>query len=131
MAENGQRAKMLAGKRAVRVGDQILREMADLLTKKVRDPRAKGATLTGIRLSNDLRYAKVYYSVMGDEGDILRAQAGLDSAKGFLKREIGLRMDLKYMPDIEFKHDPSLEKGNSLDKLFDKLGLNEPTETHE
>ena len=57
---------MLAGKRAVRVGDQILREMAELLMLKVRDPRVKRTTLTGIQLSNDLKNAKVYYSVLGD-----------------------------------------------------------------
>ncbi len=122
---------MLAGKRAVRVGDQLLRVMADLLTKKVRDPRATRATLTGIHLSDDLRHAKVYYSVIGNEGDIVKAQTGLDSAKGFIKKEISLRVGLKYMPDIEFKHDPSLEKGNSLDKLLDRIKSNEPADDPE
>ena len=56
---------MLAGKRAVRVGDQLLREIADLLMRRVRDPRVKGATLTGVELSDDLKHAKVYYSVLG------------------------------------------------------------------
>ena len=122
---------MLAGKRAVRVGDQLLRVVADLLTTKVRDPRAKRTTLTGIHLSDDLRHAKVYYSVIGNERDILKAQTGLDSAKGFIKKEISLRMDLKYMPDIEFKHDPSLEEGNSLDKLLDRLKSDEPADAPE
>lgn len=112
---------MLAGRRAVRVGDQLLREIADLLVKKVKDPRVKGATLTGVRLSEDLRDAKVYYSVIGNREDFERAQAGLDSAKGFIKREIGRRLDLKYMPDIVFKRDPSLETGEHMEKLFDKL----------
>ena len=112
---------MLAGKRAVRIGDQLLREMADLLLRKVRDPRIKGATLTGVRLSNDLRHARVYYSVIGDREDLERTQAGLDSAKGFIKKEIGHRMDLKYMPDITFEHDPSLEKGDYMERLFEKL----------
>ncbi len=112
---------MLAGKRAVRVGDQLLREIAELLLKKVKDPRVKGATLTGVRLSADLRDAKVYYSVMGEKEDFERTQAGLDSAKGFIKREIGRRLDLKYVPDIVFKRDPSLETGEHMEKLFDKL----------
>ena len=112
---------MLAGKRAVKVGDQILKEIADLLIKKVRDPRVKGATLTGIHLSNDLRHAKVYYSVLGDKEHAVRTLQGLDSARGFIKREIGLRTDLKYIPDIIFKHDPSLEKGTSMEQLFEKL----------
>jgi len=122
---------MLAGKRAVRVGDQLLREIAILLMEKVRDPRTKGVTLTGIHLSNDLRIANVYYSVIGEREDIKRTQSGLDSAKGFIKREIGFRMDLKYMPEIIFKHDPSLEKGNSMEKLFEGLKSDQPIDPDE
>ncbi|MBW1721113.1 MAG: 30S ribosome-binding factor RbfA [Deltaproteobacteria bacterium] len=112
---------MLAGKRAVRVGDQILREIADLLMRKVKDPRAQGATLTGIRLSNDLRHARVYFSVLGGRAEIMRVQAGLESAKGYIKREIGLRLDLKYLPEIVFMHDPSLEKGRYMEELLSRL----------
>lgn len=122
---------MLAGKRAVRVGDQILKEIAELLVTKVKDPRVKATTLTGIHLSDDLKHARVYYSVMGDEEDILRTQAGLDSAKGFIKRKIGLRMDLRYVPDIVFEHDLSLEKGNKMERLFEKIKLNEPEDVCE
>lgn len=99
----------------------ILREIADLLMRKVKDPRVKGITITGVFVSKDLRHAKVYFSVIGDESDIRTAQVGLDSAKGFIKREIGLRMDLKYVPDILFKHDPSLEKGSEMEKLLQKI----------
>ena len=116
---------MLAGKRAVRVGDQILREMAELLMLKVRDPRVKRTTLTGIQLSNDLKNAKVYYSVLGDDQAVREAQAGLDSAKGFIKREIGSRLELKYMPDIIFKHDRTLEMGDHMEKLFKSFKADE------
>lgn len=122
---------MLAGKRAVRVGDEILKGIAELLVKKVRDPRVKGSTLTGIHLSKDLKHARVYFSVIGVKEDILRAQAGLDSAKGFIKREIGLRMNLKYVPDIIFEHDISLEQGNKMEKLFQKMKLDEPKDVCE
>lgn len=115
---------MLAGKRAVRVGDQILREIALLLLKRVKDPRIQGVTITGIRLSNNLKLAKVYYSVIGEKNQIERAQAGLDSAKGFIKREIGLRMELRYIPEILFLHDPSLESGSLMDRLFEEMGRN-------
>lgn len=116
---------MLAGKRAVRVGDQILKEVALLLLERVNDPRVKGVTVTGIRLSSDLKLAKVYYSVAGDKSQVELAQAGLDSAKGFIKREIGLRMALRYVPEITFMHDPTLESGNHMERLFEKLGVNE------
>ena len=117
---------MLAGKRAVRVGDEILKEIAELLVKKVRDPRVKGATLTGIHLSDDLKHARVYYSVIGVKEDILRTQTGLNSAKGFIKREIGRRMNLRYVPDLIFEHDISLEKGNRMEELFQKMNLDDP-----
>jgi len=112
---------MLAGKRAVRVGDQLLREIADLLLFSVRDPRVKGATLTGVDLSNDLKHAKIYYSLVGDEKEFDRIQGGLDSARGFIKRELATRMELKYMPDIIFKRDLSLEEGDHMERLFERL----------
>ena len=112
---------MLAGKRSVRVGDQLLKEIANLLTLKVRDPRVYGVTLTGIRLSDDLRHARIYYSVIGDTVEIERVQSGLDSAKGFIKRELGRRINLRFMPEIIFQHDPTLETGDQIEKLFEKI----------
>ena len=112
---------MLPGKRARRVGDTILKEIAYLLLARVRDPRVKGVTITGIHLSDDLKHAKVYYSVMGDTNDIKMAQAGLDSAKGFIKREIGMRMELRYVPDLMFIYDPSLKWGSRIDELMEQI----------
>lgn len=113
---------MTPGKRATRVGDQILREMALLLLEKVQDPRIRGVTLTGIRLSNDLRQAKVFYSVLGAEGAVEEALKGLNSAKGFIKREIGIRMALRYVPELCFAYDPSLEVGSHLERIFEAMG---------
>lgn len=119
---------MLAGKRAVRVGDQILRVIADLLMTKVKDPRTQGITITGIEMSRDLKYAKVYFSIIGDQKEIGRAQAGLSSATGYIKREISARMELKYMPDLLFKYDPSMERGRTMEKLLEELKSNPPME---
>ena len=122
---------MLAGKRALRVGDQVLREIAAVLIEKVNDPRVKGATLTGIRLSNDLKNARVFYSIIGSDTDIVKTQAGIDSAKGFIKRAISARLALKYIPDITFKHDPTLQKGHSLERLLNDLVPEESPEASE
>jgi ribosome-binding factor A len=116
---------MLPGRRANRIGDLILREIADLLMTRVKDPRVQKTTVTGISVSQDLRYAKVFYSLIGTEQEILEAQRGLESARGFIKREIGLRMDLKYVPDIVFKHDPSLAEGDHMEKLLQKIKKDE------
>jgi ribosome-binding factor A len=112
---------MLPGRRAGRVGDQILKELADLLMRKVKDPRIQGVTLTGIDLGNDLKIAKVYYSLIGGDPEIKNAQSGLESAKGFIKHEVGRRLDLKYLPEIIFKYDPSLAQGDHMEKIFEKI----------
>ncbi len=116
---------MLAGKRALKVGDQILKEMSFILLDRVTDPRVKGVTVTGIKLSNDLKRARVFFSVIGDENLLNEAQAGLDSAKGFIKREISSRMSLKYTPEIIFMYDSSLKYGSDMEKLFEKLKSDE------
>jgi ribosome-binding factor A len=122
---------MLAGKRAIRVGDQILKEIAILLLNRVKDPRVQGVTMTGIDLSNDLKLARVYFSVMGNKSEIERALAGLNSAKGFIKREIGLRMQLRYVPEIKFLHDASLESGSHLDRIFEEIEKDEGVRSEE
>ena len=116
---------MLAGKRAVRVADQIFKEISYMLLERVTDPRTKGVTITGVDLSKDLRRARVFFSIMGEQDQVKRAQAGLDSAKGFIKREMGFRMSLKYIPEIMFIYDPSLKSGSEMEKLFEKLKTDE------
>lgn len=117
---------MLGGKRSSRVGDQIMKVVADLLLRKVRDPRVQNVTLTGVQVSRDLRHSRIFFSVMGEKKDIQETQKGLDSARGFIKREIGSRLEIKYIPDIVFKHDPTFEKTDDLEKLFKKINLDNP-----
>ena len=122
---------MPAGKRAVRVGDQILREISLILLEKVGDPRVSGVTITGISLTNDLKLARVYFSLIGEKDKVVSAQAGLDSAKGFIKKEIGLRLPLRYIPEISFIHDPSLENGSNMDRLLNELKSEESNDVYE
>jgi len=112
---------MLSGDRSHRVGDQILREISNLLLRKVRDPRLKGVSLTDVRMSKDLRHAYVYYSLFGQDEQKKEAQAGFESAKGFIRKEIGERVHLKYIPDIQFKYDTSLEYGQKMERLLEKI----------
>ena len=116
---------MLAGKRALRVADLILKEVAFLLLEKVKDPRVRGVTVTGARLTDDLKTARVYYSVIGEKDLIKTAQAGLDSSNGFIKKELGKRLALRYVPTIAFVHDASLEGGVYMNNLFERLKRDE------
>lgn len=112
---------MLAGNRSHRVGGQILREISNLLLTKVKDPRLRGVTLTDVRMTKDLRHASVYYSLVGKDEQKKQVQAGFESAKGFIRREIGERLRLRYVPDIQFKYDVSLETGQKMERLLEKL----------
>ena len=103
------------------MGDLILKEIAFLLLEKVKDPRVKGVTLTGITLTDDLKSAKIYFSALGDSEEIKRAGSGLESACRFIKREIGKSMQLRYVPQLEFVHDTSLANGSRMEKLFERL----------
>lgn len=112
---------MLAGNRSHRVGDQILREISDLLLKKVKDPRLKGVTLTDVSVSRDLRRAYVYYSIFGEGEQKKQVQEGFESAKGYIRREIGERLQLRYVPDVQFRHDNSLEYGQKMERILEEL----------
>ena len=120
-----------SSKRAVRVGDQLLKEVADLLARKVKDPRVNGVTLTGIHLSNDLRHAKIYFSVLGDEEVVRNALKGLDSARGFIKREVSLGLELRYTPEIVFRHDSSLRVGAHMERVLQGLKSVAPSDRDE
>lgn len=108
-------------KRSDRVADLILKELAEVLLRRVKDPRLAKITLTDVKVSPDLRHAKVFYSMLGDDERKASAMVGLESARGFVKRELGKRLHLRRMPDIEFHFDGSLEYGSHIDQLLDDL----------
>ncbi len=108
-------------KRVDRVGELILKELAALLLSKVKDPRLADITLTDVQVTPDLRHARVFYSLLGDDERKAEAAVGLESATGFVKRELGKRLQLRRIPDIEFCFDTSLEYGSHIDRLLTEL----------
>ena len=122
---------MLAGKSAIRVGELLQKEIALLILEKVKDPRVKNVTITGVQVSDDLKLARIYFSFFGKNNSMENAKEGLESAKGFIKREIGLRLDLKYIPDITFMYDYSLESGNRINRLIEELETNNQKKIHD
>jgi ribosome-binding factor A len=109
---------MMRFKRSEKVGDQIREEISQILLRELKDPRIGFVTITTVAVSDDLRTAKVYYSVFGGEQDKEESYKGLESAKGYIKRELGRRMRLKYMPEIIFMFDDSLEYGEHIEELL-------------
>ncbi len=113
--------EIMGSERGKRVGDRIREEICDLLLRKVKDPRIGFVTVTGVDLSPNLRFAKVYYSLLGTQEDRQRAEQGLKSASGFIKRELGARLQLKFVPDIVFLFDESLEYGDRMERILREL----------
>jgi len=93
-------------------------EISEILLKDLKDPRIGFVTITKVAVTDDLRQAKVYYSVFGGEQEKEDSFQGLESATGYIKRELGRRMRLKYMPEITFHFDDSLEYGAHIEELL-------------
>jgi len=108
-------------KRANRVADLIMADISDILLRDIRDPRIKSVTITGVKLTDDLRLAKVYYVEMGKDTCDPQLKTALERATGFLKRELGKRLKLRYIPDIIFMFDESFTYGSRIDRLLADL----------
>jgi ribosome-binding factor A len=109
---------VLRYKRADRLGDLIQKEISDILHRQIKDPRIGFCTIIRVAVSDDLRYAKVYVSIMGTETQQKNALLGLKSATGFIRREIGRRIALKHTPEIVFVLDKSVSHSFRIEQLI-------------
>jgi ribosome-binding factor A len=107
--------------RSEKVAEAIHELISGLIVKGMKDPRIGFITITGVKVTDDIRQATVYYTVMGDEDAKTSTARGLVSASGFLRREIGKQLRLKFSPELHFKYDQSLEYGNRIDKLLKEI----------
>lgn len=96
-------------------------EISRTVQRIVKDPRIRGVTVTDVKLSSDLRYARVYYSLIGEAPRREEAHDGLQSAKGVIKREVGRNLNLRYVPDIEFFFDDSLGHAEHIERLLRRI----------
>lgn len=110
-------------KRSDRVGDQIRMQIAEIILAKVKDPRVGFVTVTSVKLSDDLRHARVYIGVMGE--DPAAAFEGLEKARGFIRGELGRRVKLRFVPELSFYEDHRAEEAARIAKLIDDV--NEPS----
>jgi len=106
--------------RTDRLSEEIKKELSDLIRNQIKDPRLPElVSITAVRVTKDLRYAKVYVSVFGDDDKKNGALAALKHAAGFIRHEIGQRINIRYIPEFTFILDNSIEKGMYLSKLID------------
>jgi len=111
----------MQGKRLERVGHLIQMELSQLLLHRVKDPRLGFVTITHVKVTPDLRSACVFYSAMGDEKSRKNSQLALEKASGFLQKEIGTALEIRYTPKLKFCFDDSLDRGLEIDQMLRKL----------
>ncbi len=107
--------------RSQRVGDQIQRELAELIRAEVRDPRVRQVTVSEVEVSRDLAHANVYVTGLGMAAEDSRAMATvLDGAAGFLRRQLARRLRLRTVPALHFHYDPVFDRGARLNELIEQ-----------
>jgi ribosome-binding factor A len=104
--------------RAGRVGEQIKKELSQLIQSGLKDPRVGFVTVTGVDVTNDLSQAKVYLSVFGDEEQVQSSLKAIEKASGFLRTEVGKAIRLRHTPELIFKIDESVAYGSRIEKLL-------------
>ncbi len=100
----------------------IKQETGKMLLTEIKDPRIGFVTVTDVEVTGDLREAKIYVSIMGDEEKVKESWEGLQSALGFIRREIGQRVKLRFTPKISFALDTSLDYSEHIQKLLLQVG---------
>lgn len=107
--------------RAEKLQALIKQELSNMLIRDVKDPRVKFVTITGVEVSNDLSYAKVYVSLYGSEEQQAQAWKGLQHGLGYFRTEIAKRIDLRVAPQLSFHNDTSMEYSAHIESLLHEL----------
>src|SRR5881628_1718722 len=101
-----------------RVDEAVRAVLSDAIAKDLQDPRVGFVTVTGVKTSPDLRHARVYVSVLGDEPERTASIDGLRSARGFLQRRLASELTLKHTPSLTFEYDESVDRGMRITRLL-------------
>jgi len=117
--------------RATRVADQIRMEVAEILSRKIKDPRVQFVTVTDVKMTADLKIARVYVTTLAPEHYEQQTAPGLKSAVGYIRTEVGKRLNLRYTPEIVFYQDTSAEYADRIEKILDSLPHEDPPQSDE
>lgn len=108
----------MSASRMRRVDEAVRAVLSDAITQQLKDPRVGFVTVTAVRTSPDLRHARVYVSVLGDEQERAESMAGLESAIGFLQRQVASRLKLKHTPLVTIAYDDSVDRGMRINEIL-------------
>ncbi|WP_134700416.1 30S ribosome-binding factor RbfA [Ammoniphilus sp. YIM 78166] len=107
--------------RVSRIGEQMKKELSQIIQREIKDPRIGFVTVTAVEVTGDLQLAKVFISVMGSEDQKENSIAALQKAKGFIRSELGKRIQLRHTPDLQFKIDVSIDYGSRIENLLNDI----------
>ena len=119
---------MIPFTRSERVSGLIQQVLSEILKKDIGDPRLKMATITEVEVTRDLRLARIYFTTPDGKQKKDKAIKGFNSARGFIKRILAQEIELKYMPDIKFFYDDSMEYGAHIDELIKSTKIKNGTD---
>jgi len=112
----------MANYRVGRVSQEILKDVNDILLKRVKDPRVQDVTITDVDVTGDLQQATIFYSTLKEDEETKKeTQQGLDKATGLIRKELGDRLTIYKTPEIHFERDESIEYGNRIDELLNEI----------
>ncbi|MBP1991292.1 30S ribosome-binding factor RbfA [Paenibacillus eucommiae] len=111
----------MARVRVGRVGEQIKKELSQIVQSELKDPRIGFITVTGVEITNDLSLAKVYVSVLGTDEEKEATLKAIASGSGYIRAELGKRIRLRKIPELQFKFDASIDYGSRIDNLLHQL----------
>jgi len=114
--------------RSERVSGHIQKILSNVLQKHVKDPRLEMAIITGVKVSRDLRTARVYFTTSGDKKRSHEVVEGFKSAVGYVKRTLAQHLGLRYMPDVQFFYDESFDYGSHIDKVLKSIKTDNGTD---
>lgn len=109
--------------RVLKLADQIKQITAQMLERRIKDPRLGFVTITDVKLTGDTREATIYFTVLGEDADVASTQAALDSAKGLIRSTIGKRLGLRFAPSIAFLPDAMPENARHIEELLARTQL--------
>ncbi len=107
--------------RRERLAEAMREVLSELLLTEIKDPRLAGVVISAVDLSGDLKLARAFFSVFGDDERVRQAADGLQQARGFLRRESGRRMRLHNPPELEFRRDKGFERADRVQRLLDEV----------
>jgi len=114
-----------------KIAQALKKELSIIIHDEIKDPRLGFVTVTGIELAQDLRFAKVFYSVLGKEEDYKKTKDALDSSLGFIRRLIGQRIRLRFVPELLFKEDRSYVYSVKVEEILNQIKEeNEPKKSN-